>query len=161
MTFHGLSVVIGVERSVRVVTETLGCSYEAVMCFSRLKVLAVLADSGDVDRHGSSEADGWAPMVHDLATPDRLEWIAAQQALAKMAVDDPDTVELLRGRLQAAVFSNAGEFSNWRRFTSHGVLTRHNTVCLFERYDRGRERLYREVNGVVVVGMECECDTGN
>lgn len=138
--------------------ETKGCSYEATMCFSRLKVLAVLADTGDVDRHGSSEADGWAPMVRDLATPDRLEWIAAQQALSRIEQDDPDTTELLRGRLQAAVYSEAGEFTNWRRFTSHGVLTRHNTVCLFERYDRGRERLYQEINGVVGVGVECECE---
>lgn len=134
-----------------------GCSYQAAMCFSRLKVLAVLADTGDVDRHGSSEADGWAPMVRDLATPDRLEWIAAQQALSKMEQDDPDTAELLRGRLQAAVMSEQGEWCNWRRFVPVSVQERHTAQCLFERYDKGRERLYQEIQGVVNYGMECEC----
>ena len=147
-------------------TVTPRCSYQAAMTFSRLKVLAVLHEDGDVDRHGQGEAFGVSHGDADILTADRALWIAAWQALERMAKDDRLTVDILIAHLRSAR-SNAWkwngedweqEWTSWWRFMPAGATMVHPSSCLIARYDAGKERLYGEINGVVGYGTECKCE---
>lgn len=138
------------------------CSLEAELLFAHLKELAMLIGlDGDTELHGH-RFDAWGlPDVRaadgsDLGHKHRLLWIDAQCALQEMAEDDADTAAILRARLEAAAVMASGEFTGWRRFAD-AVYERHDGACLYERYDRGRERLFHAINGDVGEPMECGC----